>query len=410
MIINDTIIYLITRALIPPTDALETALPSLQFSTFLASVFSASLAEKLKTSPNTTLLIPQNYAFERLGLVTTHLLLASSKPDLEKVIQHHAVAEVVYLDELYNGLRKTYPTLEGSDLHVERSDNGSVYVSPSGGWYGLWGRLGDVGNILTRTGVIHEVSSVLLPRNVHISIGKLAMAAKGTTMVSLAVKVGMEWVLNGTAPPDGSEWAEAGLKGEGWTLLCPTDESFKGVNMTRLWADVEGMRRLVLQHLIPPRVTGGAGGDMGRTLGESEDPNRPIYLDESATYATLLSRESLYGDVVFRHIDHKNPKLGYLVGIKDARGTDGHDDWANVLSWGRSTTGADGGGVVQIDNLLVPYLPAWWVEYGPGVGVVLGGVFVMAAFFGAARYVWRRETGEATYEPVGGFDREDDDV
>lgn len=387
----------------PPTDALETALPSLQFSTFLAAVFSSELAHTLKTYPNTTLIIPQNPAFERLGLVTTHLLLPSSKPDLEKVIQHHVVTEVAYLDSLYNGSRTTYPTLEGSDIHIKRSQNGSVYISPSGGWDGLRGSLGS-GNMLTRTGVIHEVSSVLLPRSVDISIEKLAFAAKGSTMASLAAKAGMEWILNGTAPPAGSEWANAGLTGSGWTLLCPTDSSFKGVNMSRLWNDVEAMKRLVSQHLIPAPAS-----HMAQTLAESDDPNRPIYLDGKATYSTLLSLNSAYGDVVFRTVDRKNPSLGYLVGIKDARGTNGQDDWANVLTWGRSTHGGNVGGVVQIDHLLVPYQPPWWVEYGPPAAVALGGMVLMAIFFGVVAYIWRRETGEATYEPVGGFDREDDD-
>ncbi|KAF8578738.1 FAS1 domain-containing protein [Ramaria rubella] len=406
--INNTIIYLITRPLIPPVDALQTALPNLQYSTFLASVLSSSLANKIKRAPSVTLFIPQNSAFERLGLVTTHLLLPSSKKDLEKVIQHHAATEVAYLESLINGTQKSYATLEGSDLQIERSDNGSVFIEPSGGWEGLQGRVTS-GNLLTHTGVIHEVSGVMLPRNLDITIDKLAQAATGGTMTSLATKAGMGWILNGTAPPAGSQWAKAGLTGSGWTLLCPTDDSFKGVNMSLLWDDVHAMRRIVSQHLIPAAPSGEIQ-DMSRLLAASTDPNRPIYFDGDATYSTLLSRNSAYGDIVFRLADMKNPQLGYLVGIKNARGTDGQDDWANVLSWGRSTmTDAGAGGVVKIDRLLVPYQPAWWVEYGPPATVAVGGVVLMAAFFWVMAYLWRRDTGEATYEPVGGFDREDDD-
>jgi len=318
---------------------------------------------------------------------------------------HHAVNEVAYLDSLQNGSQLTFGTLDGTDVHVSRSSNGTVWISPSGGWSGLQGSVVS-GNVLTRTGVIHELSSVLLPRSVDITVSKLALAAKGSTMTSLVLKAGMDWILNGTAPPDGSEWAEAGLTGAGWTLLCPTDTSFKGVNMSRLWDDTDAMRRLVSQHLIPspPKKS----SDMVQTLAESADPNRPIYLDNSATYSTLLSRKSIYGDIVFRQVDSKNPQLGYLVGIKDARGTDAQDDWANVLSWGRSTTGGGAGGVVQIDRLLVPYQPAWWVEYGPPAAVGAAGVVLIAAFFWLIAILWRKETGEATYEPVGGFDREDD--
>lgn len=406
MEINNTIIYLITRPLIPPVDVLQAALPSLQFSTFLAAIFSSSLADTLKTAASTTLLIPQNSAFERLGLVTTHLLLPASKADLEKMILHHVVDEVVYLNALQNGSQKTYGTLESSDVHVERAANGSVWVSPSGGWVGMRGSLVS-GNTLTRTGVIHELSGVLLPRSVDITIGKLARAAKGNTMASLIVKAGMDWILNSTAPPEGTEWADAGLTGAQWTLLCPTDDSFTGVNMSRLWDDTTALRRLVSQHLIPTPPT--KGSNMVQTVAESSDPNRPIYFDGTATYSTLLSHGSVYGDVVFRQADSKNPQLGYLVGIKEARGTGARNDWAKVLSWGRSTTGSGAGGIVQIDRILVPYQPAWWVEYGPPAAVGIVSIVLIAGFFWVVARIWRRETGEATYEPVGGFDREDDD-
>jgi len=398
---NNTIIYLITRPLTPPQDALAAALPSLQFSVFLAAVFSSSLSNKLGTAKSTTLLIPRNTAFEQLGLVTTHLLLSSSKPDLEKVIQHHVVTEVAYADQILNGSRKAYPTLEDSDIQVDRLANGSVFFEPSGGWDGLRGQIGSgQTNILTRTGVIHEISGVMLPRTLEITIEKLANAAKGSTMASLAVKAGMGWVLNGTAPPAGSEWADAGIKGGGWTLLCPTDASFKGVNMTLLWSDVPAMRKLVEQHLIPAPSAG--------DIAKSEDPNRPLLFDGKATYSTLLSKSSLYGDVVFRLKNEKNLAQGYIVGIKDARGTNKENDWANVVSWGRSTQGSTGG-VVQIDRLLLPYEPAWWIEYGPPVMVGVLGVGLIGAFFWGLRWLWRRDNAEATYEPVGGFDREDDD-
>ncbi|KAF8512147.1 FAS1 domain-containing protein [Hysterangium stoloniferum] len=389
--IKNTIIYLITKPLVPPEDALQTALPSLEFSTFLAAVLSSSIANLIRTAPSVTLFIPQNSAFEQVGLVTKHLLSPSSKPDLEKMIKHHAITEVAYLTAIANGTRKTYPTLEGSDVHIGWADNGSVYISPSGGWDGLRGKLG-AGNILTRTGVIHGISGILLPRSLEISIQKLAYAAEATTMVNLATKAGMGWVLNGTAPPEGSEWAKA--KAAGWTLLCPTDASFKGVNMTLLWDDIPGMRRLVSQHLVPASSsTPGA------------DVSRPLVFEDKITYSTLLSQSSFYGDIIFRAAD---TGTGYTVRVKDARGTDGEADWANVLAWGRSTQGK-AGGVVQIDRLLVPYEPGWLAEYGQPLAVGVVGVVLMGGFFWAVAWLWGQESGEATYEPVGGFDREDDD-
>ena len=98
--VDNVLIYFVSRPLIPPADPLETALPSLELSSFLAAVFSTSLAEKLKTTSRTTLLIPHNSAFKRLGtLVSAHLLVASSKPDLERVILHHVVSGVEYTSD-----------------------------------------------------------------------------------------------------------------------------------------------------------------------------------------------------------------------------------------------------------------------------------------------------------------------
>ncbi|TFY65143.1 hypothetical protein EVJ58_g2169, partial [Rhodofomes roseus] len=65
--INNTLIYFVSRPLVPPADALQTALPELELSSFLAAIFSTSLAERLKTTPRTTLLMPPNSAFKRLG-------------------------------------------------------------------------------------------------------------------------------------------------------------------------------------------------------------------------------------------------------------------------------------------------------------------------------------------------------
>lgn len=101
-------------------DPLQTALPSLDLSSFLAAIFSTSLADVIKKMPRTTFLIPHNSAFKRLGLlVSDHLLAASSKQDLENVILHHIIDDVEYAKSLVNGSQRTFPTLEGSDLQLD---------------------------------------------------------------------------------------------------------------------------------------------------------------------------------------------------------------------------------------------------------------------------------------------------
>ncbi|KAF8078771.1 hypothetical protein FPV67DRAFT_1558000 [Lyophyllum atratum] len=391
--ITNTLVYFISRPLIPPVDPLQTALPFLELSSFLAAIFSTSQADILRHTPHISLLMPHNAAFKRLGmLVSAHLLGASSTQDLEKVLLHHALNTVEYAQSLKNGSQHTFATLEGSDLQFDRLKNGSLYVSPSGGWTGMQAEV-YVQDRLTETGVIHELSDILIPRSVNLTIGKLVKAAQGSTMASIAVKAGFEWVLNGTAPPEGSEWAE-GLGGAGWTLLCPTDTAFKDLNLTQLYADTDGLRSIIAQHLIPSPPS---QREFFIYDNDALYNNRPLPFDESPTYSTLLSASSAYGDLAFRWRDNSETK-GYIVGIKGARGTDGSADWARVLSWGRSTN-AGGGGVVQIDRLLTPYNPPWWIAYGAPTGVGFGGCILICLFFYGVRIIWKRDTTEATYEP-----------
>ncbi|KAI0963716.1 hypothetical protein AcW1_000717 [Taiwanofungus camphoratus] len=403
--INNTLIYFVSRPLVPPVDPLQTALPELDLSSFLAAIFSTDLADTLRFAPRTTLLIPPNSAFKRLGmLVSAHLLAASSKADLERVIQHHVLVDVEYAGKLVNGSQRTFGTLEGSDVHVDRrASNGSVLLSASGGWAGMGAELRPR-DMLTQTGVIHEVSDILLPRSVQLTVGKLVRAAKGTTMATMMTKAGLDWVLNGTAPPEGSQWADMGLGGGGWTLLCPTDDAFKQVNLTALYADEERLRAIVNQHLILTPTPAAQN-----PLAGVEDVlynNRPLAIDDSLSYSTLHTSESIYGDIIFRELESEE---GTVVGVKGARGKNGKQDWARVLSWGRSTTGGGTGGVIQIDRLLVPYYPPWYIEYGAPVSVGVIGVALICAFFLGVRAIWRRDTTEATYEPIGGFGRDDSD-
>jgi len=401
--INNTLIYFISRPLVPPADALQTALPELELSSFLAAIFSTSLAERLKTTSRTTLLLPPNSAFKRLGmLVSAHLLAASSRSDLERVIEHHALQGVEYGSNLVNGSQRTFATLEGSDVHAQRAPNGTVILSASGGWAGMQAALVPR-DMLTQTGVIHEVSDIMIPRSVQLTIGKLVKAAKGTTMATMMTKAGLDWVLNGTAPPADSPWAEHGLSGSGWTLLCPTDDAFKQVNLTALYADEDRLRAIVSQHLIPSPESSSKSPDLQDVLNN----NRPLGMDDSAAYPTLQTRseDSFYGDIVFRMLE--GDETGTIVGVDGAHGDRGRRDWARVLSWGRATAGGGTGGVVQIDRLLVPYYPPWYVQYGAPSVVGVVGVILIGVFFLGVRAIWRRDTTEATYEPIGGFVQED---
>ena len=396
--INNTLIYFISRPLVPPSDALETVLPFLDLSSFSAAVFSTSQAQRLRETPSTSLLIPRNQAFQRLGLlVSAHFLASSSKAELEKVILHHALDTVEYAQSLQNGSQRTFATLEGTDVKFDRLPNGTSFVSASGGWADLRAELYPR-DVLTQTGVIHELSDVLIPRSVKVTIGKLVKAAKGSTMATLVNKAGFEWILNGTTPPEDSPWADK-FNRAAWTLLCPSDDAFKEYNLTQLYSDLDRLKRIVAQHLIPTSSLNFA------PTHPTHNDNRPLIFDD-ATYSTLQSIYSAYGSLTFQQRSNSEE---YIVGIKGARGTNAQADWARVLSWGRSTFPDGTGGVIQIDRLLMPYEPSWWTEYGGPSVLGIFGVFSICLFFYGVRWVWRKDTTEATYEPVGGFGRDGDD-
>ncbi|KIM24038.1 hypothetical protein M408DRAFT_76434 [Serendipita vermifera MAFF 305830] len=467
--INKTLIYLISRPLTPPTDVLTSALPSLSLSTYLAAVFSTSLAETLKNLPRTTFLIPKNSAWERLGLVSAYLLMnnAAARKDLESVVLHHTLDSIRYLEALKNGTERTFRTIEGTDVTIERrtrdeddnedenigKDGIEVVITGSGGWDGLHSKLAlsssenDVKpiNTLTQTGVMHVIDTLLLPRSVDITLGKLVRAAGGGTMASLVVRAGMEWVLNGTAPPEDSEWSKRFGRGTGWTLLVPRDEAWKRVNLTALWDDKDAVRSLVSQHLVPsvpPKPGKGGKGNKGgkgknfdsKRMNPADANSMPLDMyaaaGEGASHITARSAFSSYGQISFHDKgDH------FIVGIADARGTSAEEDWARVISWGRSTstgTGAstqtdavvtfgadhedkwmwtaDGtrrGGVIKIDRVLVPYTPKWWVRWGPPVAGGLAGLTVLLAIGFTGRWLYKRRESEPTYEPVGRDEEED---
>ncbi|KAJ7071177.1 carnitine/acyl carnitine carrier [Mycena amicta] len=367
IVLNNTLVYFISRPLLPPTGVLETLLPLQDLSLFLASLYSTSVSDNLTSTQRTSVLAPRNSAFKRLGtLVSAHLLAPASKNDLRNVLLHHTLETVEYSNSLHNGSR-TFATLESSDVQLEHFKNGTVAIAPSGGWAGMKAEL-FTRNLLTNSGVLHETSDILLPRSVELTIGKLVKAADATTMTTLIAKAGMEWILNGTAPPAGSIWAEQGLESTGWTLLCPSDEAFKDYNLTELYVDIVGVRDIVKQHLIP---TPDASSD------SVVNSNRPLIMDDAATYSTLRSPSSPYGDVIFSKTDDDE----YGVRIKGARGKNAESSGARVVSWGRSTTGGGTGGVILIDQLIAPYYPPWWIEYGPPAVFGVASVFLICGFF-----------------------------
>jgi len=101
-----------------------------------------------------------------------------------------------------------------------------------------------------------------------------------------------------------------------------------------------------------------------------------------------------------------------MVGIQGARGTNGESDSARVISWGRATPWfvhehknvgrREGGGVVLIDSVLLPYEPGWFRRWGWIALVVVGAAVVIVGLgvWGVRR--WRARSKGDGYEPVEG--------
>ncbi|EUC63999.1 carnitine/acyl carnitine carrier protein, putative [Rhizoctonia solani AG-3 Rhs1AP] len=286
--VDNTIIYLLSRPLSLPPDAMKAALDSLEHTTFTSLLFSSGLNV---SHPATTLLVPVNEAFAARGLATKWLMMddIEAQTGLKRVLMHHIIEGVVVGKDLWfeadanmatldeggngNGKKKSWGTVEGSDVRVLKEGD-SVLIEASGPDESPIPLT--VLNTLTLTGALHEVSGVLWPRSVRVGIRELGLAADASTMLRLVQRAGFEGIWNGTGIPvesvvnvypsltPSAKWSNGWFGGSGsggskkppapkwtYTLLCPTDAAFARINLTRLLDDHEALVALVRQHIVP---------------------------------------------------------------------------------------------------------------------------------------------------------------
>lgn len=453
---GNSIVYLISTLLEPPSDVIQTAVSDLSLSTFVASTFAAGLDKFVKRSPSKTYLAPQNKAFEELGLVMSYLLLPDAKPDLKKLIRYHMVDEVVYLNDfqLGNGSLKT---VAGEGLYWNRTwrnESSPANVTNAISVYGTEYKVGDPsmllpangddtrgklvsGDMLTSTGALHSIDRVLLSANIDITLGKLVAGAKISTMADLLIRAKMEWVLAGRPAGDsrklGSKDSVSMMRNKthdllpAYTLLCPTDHAFSKINLTYYRTNEAALVNLLKLHLIPSdRIT-------PSDAISSPQSGKPLALDEGIVYPTLHSADSAYGDLVVRNIIDDE----WIVGVKDARGQSQDHNAGRIVSWGRATprwmqrsdfgTAGDasgleaslvnatwngimtlGGGVVVIDNVLLPYEPSWFFRWGRLAAILGFAGLLTLGLIALGVWFWkvRRSSDEPKYEALEGEEEE----
>ncbi|EJU00030.1 hypothetical protein DACRYDRAFT_23561 [Dacryopinax primogenitus] len=411
---SNVLIYFISHLLEPPPSSLQLATSRPHLSTFTTSLYSTKSDETLARTASTTLLAPVNDAWENTGLVGDWLL-SGTKPardDLLKTVHGHILADVLYTTDIKS--EKPHQTLEGGLVGVGRLGKGNsigVRVPDSNEEEGRMILREDSQNVgrdgLSRTGVVHEIDTLLVPKSVDVTLGKMAKGARAEVMIRLMAKAGFSWALDGVSPPlentslpfpfpswtdddDDDDEEPAQPPDVPYTLLLPTDSAFSSYNLSVLQSSPRALRRLVQQHLIPtinppPSVLGGP----------------PIALSDNAQYRTLLSNSFKYGSVWFES-SGKTPssrrtqptkESGWVVRTRANKP-------ARVLRWGR--TSAAGGGVILIDRVMDPYELTWWERFGPPV--VLGSVagVLILLFWGGITFWWRRSGKSIGYEVLEG--------
>lgn len=378
--VGPSIIYLISKMLDPPSDPLQTAVSSLSLSTFVAAVFSAQVEKGIKTAAAVTYLVPRNEAFKALGLTMQYLLLdqVRSRTELRSLVEYHAIDQIVYMKDFESSPTK-YPTLEGSPIWAGRNGNGSVEVT-RGGTHGRYAKVLEA-DLLTSTGVLHEIDQVELPPTLDLTIGKLMKGAKVDTMATLIQMAGYGWILNATTPTEQqlndfdslskfphkrkhnkdkkrhrkrheffNNWNQS------YVVLCPTDNAFARVNLTYYHENPEALKMLIQLHIIPSPAN--------QVLPDGNANQLPLSIKDASGFSTLLDNSvggvSKFGKVAFRKVKHRKNEedeesafyvlrpgnldeksLGWMVGVADTRGTDGRKHSANVLAFGRESLSVD---------------------------------------------------------------------
>ena len=135
----------------------EVASGNPDFSTLVAAVSAADLAETLGAEGPYTVFAPTNEAFEALpaGLLD-ELLKPKNKEVLTQILTYHVVAGEVMSTDSEPG---DVPTVEGEDLTIAVTD-GTVTVN---------GATVEAADVEASNGVIHVIDEVLVPPNVDVA-------------------------------------------------------------------------------------------------------------------------------------------------------------------------------------------------------------------------------------------------
>ena len=216
-----------------------------RFSTLVAAVQAAGLAETLSGEGPFTVFAPTDEAFAALPEGTLdNLLLPENKQQLTDILLYHVVpGKVMAADVAGMNGQMADTALEGQQISIQ-ADMGSVSLNENVSLIET--------DIEASNGVIHVIDSVLLPPSGETETGMETM-----DIVDTAVADGRFTTL--VSAVQAAELVDT-LKGEGpFTVFAPTDEAFAALpegtlDTLLLPENKQQLTDILLYHVVPGQV------------------------------------------------------------------------------------------------------------------------------------------------------------
>jgi uncharacterized surface protein with fasciclin (FAS1) repeats len=222
-----------------PKTIVDIAVEDGRFTTLVAAVQAAGLADTLSSEGPFTVFAPTDDAFAKLPEGTVEALLADI-PALTDILLYHVVpGKVMAADVVGQDGQSAETALAGSSINIKvdgdkviLNDNVNVIIT----------------DIEASNGVIHVVDAVLLPpadeaMSEKMDIVDTAVAdGRFTTLVAAVQAAGLVDTLKSEGP---------------FTVFAPTDDAFAALpagTVEGLLADIPALTDILLYHVVPGKV------------------------------------------------------------------------------------------------------------------------------------------------------------
>ena len=202
-----------------------------QFSTLVAAVKAAGLADTLSGTGPFTVFAPTNAAFSKLGKTTIDALLADPEK-LKSILTYHVVSKQLAASDVLG--MSSVSTVNGANAVISLK-NGAAYINNA--------RITKT-DIMASNGVIHVIDTVILPPSMDI-VDTAAANPQFKTLVAAVKAAGLVDTLKGTGP---------------FTVFAPTDAAFAKLGsktIDALLADPAKLKSILTYHVVPGSVYSG---------------------------------------------------------------------------------------------------------------------------------------------------------